>query len=580
MKPKEAFEIRMIDSQVTRSAIFSEFTKEEQEQYFSRNDNCVRTHIDTLYYSVSIVGDKNYTEDAGMLAMLAELLVNKQRKQASPQEHVEYFGLSAEIGSFSGYEYRLSLPEMYDIFVARWLPNDDTPRIVVQLRTRSLVLDGPRGAIEKSFDHVVKLLDAYGLRVREVKENRVDYAYHTNIIQNPMAYFNDDRLVKNLSSTLSIYTKYGNVGEEITLDTLNLGSRRSNNVYFRCYNKTREVVEKAYKSFFIEKWQKDGLISEYDRYVLEYAYGTGSFRSGILVGQCKWYIEYGKSEIRKQQLAALIQKCHVNSDNNHHLDKEIKNMLPPITTIMNVEFQTKRKFYLSFNKQLETVAKDAGAPKHLERLFAILLLREAIQKYLTDKSVSFIMRNADGEKEMAAWWKRIHSCKITDVGDYDGLIREKENGTDIEKTKRRIYGAIAHLSILRNRSTDERSFQADIQDALSYFNDNDFYGFAADPDGNDVEIHPKEYDNIRKRKARQDKALVSSFEAENKKISAKVAKSCGNIGRCFHGQAVRAGARRDLQHKRSFARLQSERPNMAGATNEKRRNSKKIYAAL
>ena len=522
MNEEEVFGNRMIDLAVSRSLIFSEFTKEEQNQYFSRIDKCVRTHIDTLYYSVSIVGDKNYTEDAGMLAMLAELLFNKQRKQSSPQENVDFFGLSAEAGSFAGYEYRLSFPEMYDIFIARWLPNDETPRIVVQLRTRALVLDGPRGAIEKSFDHVKKMLDGYGLRVREVKENRVDYAYHTNIIQNPMKYFSDGRLVKTLSSTLSIYAKYGNIGEEITLDTLNLGSRRSNNVYFRCYNKTREVVEKAYKSFFIEKWQKDGLISEYDRYVLEYAYRTGSFRSGILVGKCKWYIEYGKNDWRKQQLAALVQKCHINSDNNHHLEAQIANVLPPITTVMNIEFQTKRKFYLSFNAQIETVAKDIEVPKHLTRLFAILSLREAIQKYLTEKNVSFLVDKKAEEKEMAAWWKRIHSCKITEVGDYDGLIRQRENMTDVEKTKRRIYSALAHLSILRNRSTDERSFQADIQDALSYFNDNDFYGFASDPDGNDVEIHPKEYDQIRRRKARQDKGLVSSLEIFRSQCDAMV----------------------------------------------------------
>ena len=512
MIQEEAFENRMIDLAVLRSSILSEFTEEEQEKYFSRNKNSVRSHIDTLYYTVSIVNDQNYTEDAGMLAMLAELLYNKQRKQTSPAESVDYFGLSVELGSFSGYEYRLCYPEMYDIFIARWLPNDDTPRIVVQLRTRSLVLDGPRGAIEKSFDHVVKMLDAYGLRVREVKENRVDYAYHTNIIQNPMKYFNDDMLVKHLSSTLSIYSKYGSIGEEITLDTLNLGSRKSNNVYFRCYNKTREVVEKAYKSFFIEKWQKDGLISEYDRYVLEYAYRTASFRSGVLVGKCKWYIEFGKNEERKEQLRALLQKCHVNSDNNHHLEKQIAGVLPPITTIMNVEYQTKRKFYLSFDKQIEDVAKKADAPKHLGRLFGILLLRDAIQKYLTKASVSFVEdKKADPEeRKFCSWWQRIHSCKITDVGDFDGLIRTRELRSDVEKTKRRIYSGIAHLSILRNCSVEERSFREDIQDALCYFNDNDFYGFAADPDGKEIRMNPKEYDTIRKRKARQDKGLISS----------------------------------------------------------------------
>ena len=49
-------------------------------------------------------------------------------------------------------------------------------------------------------------------------------------------------------------------------DYISFGRRSANNVFVRIYNKGLEVVQLAYKSFFFEVWQQQGLINKYDKY--------------------------------------------------------------------------------------------------------------------------------------------------------------------------------------------------------------------------------------------------------------------------------------------------------------------------
>ena len=512
MFKQEAFETRMIDTSVSRCEIFSEFSEEESFKYFSRNDKCVRSHIDTLYYFVKIAGDGVGTESKEILTMLAELEYLKEQKKASYSAMVDFHGLSVEAAGYSIYEYRLSFPEMYDIFISSYIPNDNTPRIVVQLRTRALVLQGPCEAVRESIDKVREILNEYDLRTALIDVNRVDYAYHTNLIQNPYKYFCDEKLQKNLCSTMRKYMKVGTIGEDITLETLSLGQRKSNNIFFRAYDKTCEVIEKAYKSFFIEKWKEDGLISEYDYYVLMYAYEVNSYVAGVHLGRMYWYIRYGKDEKRKQEFRDLIQKYRVNADNNKQLEKKLSGILPPITLIMNIEFQTKRKFYTEIKESLEKAELDCEP--ELKQLFSVIALRKQIQSYLTTSTVCWVEDRKAKELKPLDWWERIQSCKIESDKEYAALVRKRDLGSDIKKTERRLKNTIAHLQIIRNRSTDSKTFHEDASDVLCYLNDNDFYGFGKNPNGTETILKQKDYGDIRARKARQDKGLIKSIEVK------------------------------------------------------------------
>lgn len=519
----------MIPKELKASPVFGEFSPEDQNRYFNLSKEKVCAHVDTLYYTVSIVGDNNeFLEIVGLLDQLREL---KTQKSLFPTKAFEFFGLSFENTRFVHYEYCLRLEEQFDIFISSILPNSFTPRIVVQLRSRFLVQVGTCQAICRSFKYVEDLLTAFGLEVDEVKENRLDYAFHTNLVQNPYKFFSDDLLLKKLKSKLRIYHKVGEIGKKIDIDYISFGNRKSNDIFVRIYNKSREVVEKNYKAFFIDKWYKDKLINEYDHYVYTRAYAMKSYVTGMLVGRIDWYLEHGHNEKIKIELRKVRESCYVKSDNVDQLRKIVDDILPPVTLIMNVEYQTKRKFYSSFDEYINmykpSYMEDGSVRKFYEskqfpllRLFSILTIRSEICNYLTSTSLCFVDQKGTKDERLSYWWKRINECYIE---EYEKRIidlwREHEHHADIEKTKRRICGTVASMSILKNNGYKNSSFMEDVSDCLCTLNDNDFYGFAPDPNTGEVpRIEPSCYRDLKVRKERQYRQITKEIEKEKRKL--------------------------------------------------------------
>lgn len=516
----------MVALPVTRCAVYSEFDRKEQELHFSVAQKKVVHHIDTLYYTVSVQDDCNGNQDSGLLGLLADLKEAKAEKLKDMQSDVPFFGLSVMATGFSIYEYRLSLNETYDVFIASYLPNVNTPRICVQLRTRSLVLDGVQAAIENSYGKVRDILADYGLQVGTVSENRIDYAFHTNLIQSSERYFSDENLKKHLRTTFRKYHKIGEIGRDIHVDTFNLGMRKSNNTFFRCYNKTREVIEKNYKSFFFKRWLDYGLISRYDAFCYEQAFSMQSYGVGLLVGRIQWYLFYGKNPALKEKLSRLLECAYANSDNAAELEKQIDGILPPVTVVTNIEFQTKRKFYYSFDDFIDTycpnqtldkpyaVASDykpAYAIPALTRLYKILDLRRSFLDYLCSDCVAFVKDKSAKELEYCDWWYRIRACRVDDRHNAPWAAwRNYDRETDIRRASRRFSSAVAQLAVLRNGLQSDKSFTEDISDALAYLNDNDFYGFSCNPETGEIpEIMNPEYILLKERKKRQYKGVLT-----------------------------------------------------------------------
>lgn len=504
-----------------RYSVLSEFTPEERKHWFSLKDKGVLPHIDTLYYTVSISGDSNENDSQGLKELISELSCLKKQKMTNPAENVVFCDLEVMPTGFSIYEFQLRLNETFDIFIGRYLPNPSTPRVVVQLRSRSLVLDGVSGAILRSYAAVKILFDTFGLTVGEVRENRIDYAYHTNLIQNPYRFFADDRLLRHLRTNFGIGQKVFRFGKDIRLDYFALGQKKSNAIFFRCYNKSQEVVEKNYKPFFIERWLENGLISQYDAYVYRTAYELHSYRTGLLVGRMRWYIEHGKDGELRERFQQDLDTGYVNSDNNEFLEKELSSVLPPVTLIMNVEFQTKRRFYASVGEQFlrGMVYRYDGDPA-LEKLMKLVSLSPEFLEYLTRETICFVAdrNDEDGkgkDRVMCDWWRRIHSCRIpfTDKVTLD-LWREYDRKTDIVRSRSLLQSAIARYSIISRQSLDSRSFAEDVSDVLCSLNDNDFYGFATDKDGTPVRLVSHGYDTIQRRKARQYRGVIKPKAAE------------------------------------------------------------------
>ena len=495
---------------VKRSAIFNEFTSEEQEYWFSVKHKAVSHHVDTLYYSVFIQGDDVNTRDERILGLLNDLHNLKEAKLANASEEVTFFGLSVEAfgAAVSGgmYMNHLSYEENFDVFISDYIPNGDTPRIQVQLRTRSLVLDGLYGAIESSYEFLKSMLDYYGLTILEICENRIDYAFHTNLIQNPMEMFSDESLEKHLVTSFREVWKHiwitNQQHEFFDLDYTALGSRKSQQVFFRAYSKAKEVVQMNYKGFFFEVWRERGIISRYDQFVYEKAYEMKSYKTGCLVGRIEWYLKYGSNEELKDKLRKLLETCNIKSDNNPRIEKEIKGILPPPTVVLNLEFETKRKFYLKLGQFISYFEFVHKGSEELRRLYKVLSLRrEIIDKLFTD-TVCFTQDRTNVDSPEMDWWKRIRRARIEDQPDkpmLDAWYSYSRN-LDVRRTKRSFSGNLASLAMLQRNEAGESTFSEDMWEAITLLNDNNVFDFDKSVF---QKITPASYKDIQKKKSRQ-----------------------------------------------------------------------------
>ena len=522
----------MVSVQVKRCKIFNEFNREQQDQMFSFSIQKTLHHVDTLYYAVFL------NEPEGVMKLqkqddmpenfqqfIAMLRESKAALKLSPEAQIEFGDMHLATKAFANYEFCVSLEECFDIFIASYLPNEGTPRIVVQLRSRYLVLEGVINALEKSMSYLIDFLKPFGLVPVKVRENRIDYAFHTNLIQNPYKFFRDENLRKHLKTNLRIYQKIGKIGEDISVDTFNLGNRKSNNVYFRAYNKAREVIEMNYKAFFIERWYREGLISAFDKYVYEVAYELKSYRTGVLVGRLKWYLEHGTDENLKAECEKLLEKNYIKSDNCSQIEKKIRNVIPEPTLIFNIEYQTKRKFYATCGEWIENYSDLTPLPELvgkyedgglLKDVYLILGNARAIIDYLTgygnvvsfvtDRTMSIKKFLQEGKPYMA-WWKRIRGTPISYSFDTEiELYRHYDVNASIQKSRRLSLGNVARLAMLKNNDVGVRPYVEDLSDFLCVLNDNDMCN--ENGEVND----PRGYDAIRKRIARRTKGVLSVGE--------------------------------------------------------------------
>lgn len=494
----------MIRDDIKKCSIYDEFSEHEKQQYFSCTEKKVIYNIDTLYYSMSL-----NEEQKEQIDRLIQHLAEQKQEYIAGNKDIQIKELSFMPVSFSIYEYCLRLENMYDIFIGRYLPNYQTPRIIVQLRSIGLWADGAKTMIQTSSKKVIDILKDFKIEVLSINENRIDYAFHTNIIQNTTKYFSDRNMKNSLKTELEIYHKVGTISDKIEIDYLSLGNRKSNNVFFRSYNKTREVIEKNYKGVFIEIWHRNGMISNYDRWVLERAYQISTY-NGLEVARIEWYLNYGNSESLKKSLIDLKKKYYTNSDNHEFLKRQLCGVLPAVTMITNIEFQTKRKFYKTMDDFILHLKCSVDKDNLYNRIFKIIENPKSFTDYLTGVTVKFVSGD-----EMASWWKRIRSVKIKSL-DNSEVYRSYIRKLDKDKLLQRTAGTIASNSIYRNNVNDN-DFTEDVSDLLCSLNDNDMNISIVDSDtGELVNFRYRNYYDIKKRKNRQLKPLLNKRECNDK----------------------------------------------------------------
>ena len=463
-----------VNVDVTRTKIYTEMSEEDRLLWFNLTKKKILPCIDNVYYTCFFKNDKNDNE---IMQPLLSALEESKKVVLVSHESIDFFkGLQLMPYGFNVYKYCLSDPELYDIFIIDYLPNEETPRVLVQLRAYGLWVYGVEKMVLQSFEKVKTVFsDFQGLEypseIVRCRENRIDYCYHTNIIKNPYREFAESKLEKTLHT---IFDNYGVVGhiekskksdnKNISLikDYLSFGKRAANNIFVRIYNKGLEVVQLAYKSFFFEVWYQKGLINAYDKFCFEYAYEKKDY-DFIHKARLEFYWLHGKDNEKKKEVYELLSKDLTPLDYKPLADS----LTPQVTTVLNIEFETKRRFYYYSDQFIDNHLKTTtDCPVPLRRIFRILDNRYLFLDYLTSKTLSF----KTSKDVYCDWWQRIRSVKLDTVRNNDELVRKYTKELDRNIVLKRAVNAVA-TSALYN-GLDQYDLKADVTELLSNVNDN------------------------------------------------------------------------------------------------------------
>lgn len=503
-----------------QSLLFKEFTDEQNKKYFSFKNRKFLANIDSLYVSI-ITEDTRLSDGSDPQMEAFRKMMDEEKAKARENIESEYVPFSqhpyfADVGEkfimggfgFSRYDYDLQKPDRYTAFLMGYRMTSNTPTAIVQIRSEALWLDGVTAMLMEVYNDMTDFYAAFGLKILEVRENRIDFAYHTNYIQNPTNYFALNKLGKIQQSTFERWSQEGAfaVDGQPELDYFTLGRRKSNNLFFRVYNKTKEVIEQGYKQFFFHLWLKNGLISEYDLYCYEKAFVNVS-RFGykhLNIARLEFYLEHGENESYKDEIRRMIAPDRQKYD-HHEIMKFADFLTPPITLVLNVEIETKRKFHRTIDKGSAGLLKEKRkAPYPVRDLFKKLDNLKVYHDYLTcnnseNKGIIRFIR-WDGSKESKSemdtsdFWKRLQSAKF--VHGYIQneeeiiLLRSYTESLNADLIKKKIANSLSTLSIYakgisnldkhnfvdRQKAEEDilnSSLEQDAVDFLSYMTEND-----------------------------------------------------------------------------------------------------------
>jgi hypothetical protein len=492
----------MISYSAKKSVIFKEMDKDLSVKNFSFTRDKFLHNIDSLYYVVKVKNDWNHDDGCKLFRAFLEDYRKEAIKSFEPiilfQNNETFQKLGTEfimqgIGS-NPYLYDISKVDKYMMFIIGHQLNDKTPEIWLQLRSQNLWLMGEYKAVEESLKDVEKILKVFGIEIQSVRENRIDYAYHTNYIQDPTNFFQPKNFNKMQKSRFERWSLEGSFkGEfETEADYFTLGRKKSNNLFFRVYDKTKEVVEQGYKQFFIRLWYLENMISYFDMYCLEKAFLQPSRTNYkyLDVARLEFYLEFGKNEAYKKNAAALIKAKSIDYDSVIALADLL---VPKVTRILNIELETKRKFYYSMDNSVDMLLKlhSKNIPDYAKALYLKLDNKqvfhdflvgnndkqEAIIKFLDFKAVNKFGKPWSEKSKFptAHWWTRLQKVKINRDFDVEEvkLIREYQKNLSALLMKKRITNSMGTYNLYIHGDDVRNNTYHDCTDYMSTLNETD-----------------------------------------------------------------------------------------------------------
>lgn len=467
----------MIDERMTKCILYNELSEEDRISFFDLRQRKFLHSIDTFYYSVSFGND--FSEETTELCVKELRKFWRRFKQLSFDqfEPVTDFGLEVQLNyrpfTFSRFYCRcLECPGRFDIFIADKVPNPDTAPVIVQLRSEYLWSAGYRKAFEETAAVVEAIARHFGLSILEYKENRVDYCWHTNYLQDPETYFRIDNFnAMKVTSFRRVRFEYAfKAGREYENDYIAMG-KRSDKMFLRIYLKSKEVVQQQYKCFFLVYWLSAGLINRYDFFVYDKLVQDGHWQK-LDFYRLQFYLEYGTDEFYLERCRNLVNREYLNLDAIHALAEELT---PRVTLVLNVEFQTMRAASKSFVLKEQAKNKNRGPARRIYDYFGSIPF---ITEYLTHSVLRLVDRKTDSNISRCdynAFWRSLRQAKMVDVqklsADYR-LVRDYSRKTSLAIIKARTANSLITASLYK-KGLNEDDVEKDMLDVMDMFNDND-----------------------------------------------------------------------------------------------------------
>jgi hypothetical protein len=470
----------------SNSKIYNEFNKEQLTNWFDFKMGKFLHNIDTFYYSVKLVNDfTRDTEDKYCLNLRNYFTKKIDRTGFDSCVPFVVPGCDVQLNlrpfSFAGfYNINIECPDMFDIFIADTVPEGAdgesvTSEIIVQIRSYLLWQFGATKAYEYTAEVVKKICEHFNLMILEFKENRVDFCWHSNYIQNPEKFFRIDNFAKmKVSQYKRMKYEYAfKPNSEFENDYIALG-RRSDKCFVRIYLKSKEVVEKGYKPWFFKEWLFNGLINRYDFYVYEKAFKKQKWKY-VDMARLEFYAEFGSDQEQVKLCKAIISGEIKKNDD--YIANLADSLTPRITLITNIEFQTTRRMSKSFNLRPLSNNKDKGIER---RIYDYFDNRALITEYLTHSILRLVKPENDVNKsrcDYCEFWKRLRSCRMVDVKKSPNnlkLIRDYTRVMNKEVVKKRMISSAVTYSLYTKGINSDESMN-DVADLLLRLNDNDIH---------------------------------------------------------------------------------------------------------
>lgn len=457
----------MIKSKSDLTAIGQERGIDFCKEWFDLTKCKILHNVDTVSFGCYPKHNYNTLMDLGdYLSALRSTSESTGEELFIPEHNwfMQPFGISF-------YNYVLVSNNRYRIFFAKKQSRLSDVPILCFVASEFLWQYGEIQATNILIHELNEFLHRFGSEVGEIKLSRIDYAFHTNYIQDMGAFFGkpDKNIVSQFKTHQFIYRDLPDMPSELA--TFYYGNRGGKTVYFRAYDKTRETVEAGYKQFFYMIWQQKGLINKFDQYVLEKTFIDRNFERHHLA-RLSFYLEYGINEEYKE-------KCRFYLNPASHFEfVDLVNLAdlltPPLTRIVNLEYQVGSKFHKSSRDFFVSLKAIKGIVPEQQTFYKMLHYKAYIVDYLT--STTLRMVKSDGSKlkrkrDYSYFWTRLRACDLR-VQTFDGkLIRSYQKNCDIALLQKQLARKIATVSIL-SKGENNDDFEVDVSDVITSLPEN------------------------------------------------------------------------------------------------------------